>query len=125
MMFATDVLAFTVCLPYIRNMPARTTNSPRKTPKRKRRIPPHVPVGALRLAVGWSLDRLAKEMAENTECAPGRGTLCAIESGDRGASLDLLHALETVYGLPHGTISTTYEPRAPRGVSSKSNRGAA
>lgn len=102
-------------------MPARTPNSPRKTPKRTRRIPPHVPVGALRIAAGWSLERLAKEMAERTECAPGRGTLCAIESGDRGASFDILHALESVYGLPHGTISTTYEPRAPRGKSSKAS----
>lgn len=108
-------------------MPARTINSPRRTPKRTRRVPPHVPLGALRRVAGLSLDQLAKRMAEETDCAPGRGTLCAIESGDRGASLDILHALELVYGLPDGTISTTWEPRAPRGRSKNgaAKRGAA
>lgn len=98
-------------------MPARTANSPRKTPKRERRLPPHVPLSALRTVAGWSLDNLAKQLAEKTPCSPGRGTLCAIEKGDRGASLDLLHALETVYGLEDGTISTTWQPMAPRGKS--------
>lgn len=100
-------------------MPARTLNAPRKSPKRKRRPPPHVPIGALRRVAGISLEQLAKRIAEETDCAPGRGTLCAVESGDRGASLDLLHALETVYGLDHGTISTTWVPRDPRGSSRK------
>jgi transcriptional regulator with XRE-family HTH domain len=106
-------------------MPARTINAPRKTAKRKRRPPPHVPIGALRLAAGLSLDALAKRMAAETDCAPGRGTLCAIESGDRGASLDILHALETVFGLPDGMITTSWEPREPRGKSGSAKRGAA
>jgi transcriptional regulator with XRE-family HTH domain len=84
-------------------------------------MPPHVPLGALRTVAGLSLEGLAKQLAEKTHCAPGRGTLSAIESGQRGASLDLLHALETVYGLEHGTISTTWEPRAPRGKHSKAS----
>lgn len=97
-------------------MPARPPSSARKTPKRARRIPPHVPLGALRLFAGWSYQELSDRLRE-AGCPAGRGTLCAIESGDRGASIDLLHALERVYGLPDGTISTTYEPKAPRGRS--------
>lgn len=100
-------------------MPARTINSPRKTPRREKRVPPHVPIGALRSAAGWSLEDLAQNLAEKTNCAPGRGTLCAVESGARGASIDLLNALEVVYGLKPGTISTTWDPKAPRGKSSK------
>jgi transcriptional regulator with XRE-family HTH domain len=84
-------------------------------------MPPHVPLGALRTVAGLSLEQLARRLSEETDCSPGRGTLCAIESGDRGASLDLLNALEYVYKLKPGTISTTYEPRAPRGASSKAN----
>lgn len=96
-------------------MPARPPNSPRKTKERVRRDPPHAPIKALRLAAGISLQGLADRLAEQTDCNPGRGTLCAIEQGDRGASPELLRAIETVFNLEPGMLSTSWEPRAPRG----------
>jgi len=41
-----------------------------------------------------------------------RGTLSAIESGSRGVSDLMLRALERAFGIPEGSMTTEYSPRA-------------
>ena len=98
-------------------MAARTTYSRSSRQERPRRIPPHVPLGALRHVAGWSLEKLGEEIAKHGVSRPDKGTLSAIESGLRGISVDLLNAIEAAYGLKPGTISTSYEPRPNRRTS--------
>ncbi|NMD55225.1 MULTISPECIES: helix-turn-helix domain-containing protein [Tsukamurella] len=78
---------------------------------RPRRTPPHVSIKILRIAAGLTLDDVAERMAEFGE-APARGTLSAIENGHRGASKEFLDALERALGIPDGSITTNYVPRA-------------
>jgi transcriptional regulator with XRE-family HTH domain len=93
-------------------MPLRAEFQGLKGERRGKQPPPHVPIKALRKVTGITLDRLADEIGRVTgEVAPSRGTLSAIESGARGASQELLDAIEQVYGLDPGTITTTYRPR--------------
>jgi hypothetical protein len=105
------VLASGRGLPYIGHMPARPANLGRRR-KRPVRIPPHVPIKALRLVACISQDELADRIFEITGKRPTKGSLSAIESGLRGPSVELIAALEEAYGLNPGTISTTYRPRA-------------
>lgn len=74
--------------------------------------PPHVPIRALRIVLGIPLDTLAAEIEKITGVKPSRGTLSAIESGNRGASTEMLHAIERAYGLEPGMVTTNYQPRA-------------
>lgn len=78
---------------------------------RAKRTPPHVPLKALRIVARITLDQLADELAELLDERPTRGTLSAIESGSRGASTELISAIEQVYGLDAGTVTTSYRPR--------------
>lgn len=73
-----------------------------------------MPIKYIRLAAGLSLDDVSHTIAEETGRTYGKGTLSAIESGMRGASSELLEALEAAYHLPVGSIKTEYTPRAPR-----------
>lgn len=75
---------------------------------------PHVALGDLRAASGKTLEQVC-ELA--SEVLPGkltRGALSAIENGHRGASTQVLRALEVAYGVRAGAIVTDYEPRAWR-----------
>jgi hypothetical protein len=101
-----DVLDLGTGLPYIGDMPART--SPTRI-KRPRKLTPHVPIKALRIVRGWTLEQLSDALKEQTGLSPGKGTLSAIESSQRGISVDLMEALEAVYKLEPGMISTTYD----------------
>lgn len=80
--------------------------------QRDRQIPPHAPLGAVRKALGLRLDDV---LARIRTAYPGtrmnRGTLSAIESGTRGASDEMLDVLCLGYGLPAGSLTTTYVPR--------------
>lgn len=73
-----------------------------------------MPIKYIRLAAQLSLEEVSGAIAEETGRVYGKGTLSAIESGMRGASSELLEALEAAYHLPAGSIKTEYTPRAPR-----------
>ena len=81
------------------------------TKRRERLVPPHVPLAALRAATGRTLDSVCAAYSEATGENLTRGALSAIENGIRGASTKVLSGLEAAYGLPAGSIDTTYEPR--------------
>ncbi len=85
------------------------------TARSKARKPVHPPVvslGALRSAAGLRIDDILDRLEEETGVRPGRGTISAIENGHRGASREMVEALEAAYGLAPGSIMTSYEPRA-------------
>jgi hypothetical protein len=86
------------------------SNSDQREPK----PPPYVPVRYVRIAAGLTLEDVSLTIEETTGRKYGKGTLSAIESGTRGASSELLEALEVAYNLPAGSIKTDYAPRAPR-----------
>lgn len=99
-------------------MPIGPKTARHKGDDRPSRTPPHVPIGALRAVTDTTLDELAIGIAEilteeagEVVAAPSRGTLSAIESGRRGASAELLFAIEKFYRLTPGTITTAYRPR--------------
>lgn len=73
-----------------------------------------MPVKYVRIAAGLTLEDVSIKIAETTGRRYGKGTLSAIESGMRGASSEVLEALEVAYNLPVGSIKTDYAPRAPR-----------
>lgn len=106
-MFAACLLESAACLPHIGYMPNYTK-------QRKAKTPPHVSLRALRRASGLTLEQVAEAVAEvlGEDTTVNRGTISAIESGLRGASVQMLAALEVAYGLEAGDITTTYEPRA-------------
>lgn len=80
--------------------------------QRDRQIPPHAPLGAVRKAVGLTLDDvLARIRTAYPDTKMNRGTLSAIENGHRGASDQMLDALCLGYGLPAGSLTTAYVPR--------------
>jgi hypothetical protein len=115
------ILAFGQGLPYIGHMPTRPANIGRR---RQKRTPPHVPIKALRLVANWTLDDLADAIGALQDPdveRPSRGTLSAIESGTRGASTELLTAIEQVFRLEPGMITTTYRPRlSPKNLGGES-----
>lgn len=67
---------------------------------------PHV-----RLIAGITLEALLDRIEEETGRRYTRGALSAIENGHRGASAELIGAIEAAYGLPPGAIDTDYRPR--------------
>lgn len=91
--------------------------------QRQRRIPPHAPIRAIRLVSGMTLadvasratvylkERAASDPDRKRSTSLSEGALSAIELGIRGPSVETLEALEHAYGLPSGTLTTTYTPR--------------
>lgn len=77
-------------------------------------MPPHVPIKYVRLAANLSIDDVLARIKEETGRLYTRGAISAIENGHRGASSEILEALEIAYDLPVGSISTSYIPRPPR-----------
>jgi hypothetical protein len=108
--FPKFVLASPFGLPYSRSM----AQGSKYLNQRKPKTPPHVPLKYVRLAAGFSLESVSDTIHDATGRRYGKGTLSAIENGLRGASQELLEALEVAYNLPAGAISTTYAPRAQR-----------
>ena len=72
---------------------------------------PHVRLGDLRQASGKTLEQVCAAASEVLPTPLTRGALSAIENGHRGASLQVLRALEVAYGLRSGAIVTDYQPR--------------
>lgn len=83
--------------------------------QRPRKTQPHVPLAAVRSALGLTLDAVCERVhQEFPELTLSRGHLSGIENGHRGASAQMLHALAIAYGLPPQSITTDYEPRQMR-----------
>ena len=89
----------------------KETQLRRYSRQRNPKVPPHISVGVLRRVSGLKLDDVCDEIEEITGDRPTKGALSAIENGHRGASSELLAALEMVYGLQPGDITTNYTPR--------------
>lgn len=79
--------------------------------QRKSVTPPHIPLKALRVACGLTLDQVCERLAVYGKPTT-RATLSAIEGGHRGASQQMCAALEHAYRLPAGSIDTKYAPRS-------------
>lgn len=89
----------------------KESESRRYSRQRNPKVPPHVSIAVVRRISGLTLDEVCDRVAEITGDRPTKGALSAIENGHRGASVQLLAALEGAYQLPVGAISTTYQPR--------------
>jgi transcriptional regulator with XRE-family HTH domain len=85
------------------------------TAVRPQKPPPMVSIKHLREAHGWSLEEVGNRIYDLTGRRHSKGTLSAVEIGMRGASWELLEALEIAYGLPAHEIKTDYQPKARRG----------
>ncbi len=81
--------------------------------QRAAKIAPHATMRGLRKASGLTLEQVAD--AVNGVLGPkskvNRGTISAIESGLRGASIQMLNAIAVAYGMEPGDLVTDYEPR--------------
>lgn len=64
------------------------------------------------LPVDFDIDDICDGVEAVTGDRPARGTVSAIETGARGASNELLRALEQAYGARPGAITTDYQPRS-------------
>lgn len=83
---------------------------------RAKRTAPHATLKGVRKASGMKLEQVAE--AVNAVLGPkskvNRGTISAIESGIRGASVQMLDAMAVAYGMEPGDLVTDYEPRLGR-----------
>lgn len=86
---------------------------PRYSSQRQPKTPPHATLRGVRKASGMTLDQVAAAVTDVLGANPAinRGTISAIESGIRGASVQMLDALAVAYGMEPGDIVTNYEPR--------------
>lgn len=84
--------------------------------QRRPKTPPHVTLRGLRKASGMTLEQVCEAASEALGLPPEkriqRGSLSLIESGQRGASQQMLDALAVAYGMDPGDIVTDFVPRA-------------
>ncbi len=84
--------------------------------QRQAKTPPHVTLRGLRKATGMTLEQVCNAASEAMGMPEDkriqRGTLSLIESGQRGASQQMLDALAVAYGMDPGDIVTDFVPRA-------------
>lgn len=92
-------------------MPSKPSAKQRYDRQRAAKTPPHVSLKFIRFVAGIKIDELISRMEEATGKRYTVGAISAVENGHRGASVELLRALEGAYGLPEGSITTQYEPR--------------
>lgn len=82
---------------------------------RPEKTPPHVTLRGLRKATGMTLEQVCEAASEALGLPPekrvNRGSLSLIESGQRGASQQMLDALAVAYGMDPGDIVTDFVPR--------------
>ncbi|MEV0367572.1 helix-turn-helix domain-containing protein [Nocardia fusca] len=79
--------------------------------KSKGKGSPHISLHGARLIAGLTIEQLIDRIEAETGRRYSRGSISAVENGHRGASIELLRALEIVYGLPSDSIDTAYQPR--------------
>lgn len=90
-------------------------NQPSKyTTQRTKVAPPVASLTAIRNSKGMTLDAVCERMTDLLDLPPGkeysRGALSAIENGHRGASTEVIKALEVALDLRPGDLVTNYEP---------------
>lgn len=76
--------------------------------------PPSIKLSDLRKSHRMTQAQVAEQVAAITDQPFYSGSLSLIEGGHRGASADILRALEQVYGLAAGAIGTDYQPSHSR-----------
>lgn len=80
--------------------------------QRPKVVPPHASLRSLRKVSGMTLDRVCELANEaDPKLTLTRGALSAIENGHRGASSDVIAALEAAYDLEPGSLDVNYQPR--------------
>lgn len=85
-----------------------TTKQPLKTP-------PVASLRSVRIASQQTLEAVASSVSELLGQTVSRGTISAIETGVRGASVQMLDALAVAYGLEPGDLYVLdYDPRSSR-----------
>lgn len=85
------------------------------TSKQPTKTPPVASLRSVRLASQQTLETVADSVSELLGQKVSRGTISAIETGVRGASVQMLDALALAYGLEPGDIYVSdYDPRASR-----------
>lgn len=75
---------------------------------------PHIALAGFRKALGLSQADLAREVSTVLGREVPQGTISAIETGQRGASTEMLDAITRALDLPAGAVTTSYRPRKPR-----------
>ncbi|MFE3229292.1 XRE family transcriptional regulator [Nocardia sp. NPDC059228] len=82
---------------------------------RERKAPPYVSLRDVRVAAKLTLDDVRRRLWLISGREISNGTLSAVETGQRGASRELLADIEAALNLPASSISTTYLPRRRSG----------
>ncbi len=83
--------------------------------KQRRKVqPPALSLAALRKSHRLSQDSVAEQVAAIIDKPFYSGSLSLIEGGHRGASEEVLRALEQVFGLASGDLTVNYEPSHSR-----------
>ena len=91
-----------------------TLNRTKYDQQRRRVTPPHVPLVAVRNALGLKQVDVAAEVSRILGKSFTKGGLSAIENGHRGASAETLAAIEIALGLRDGDLVTDYTPTHSR-----------
>lgn len=78
--------------------------------QRAKVTPPHVSFNALRVRLGLKQEDVRRKVEVILGKSFTPGAMSAIEKGHRGASAEVLAALETALGLRPGDLVTNYEP---------------
>ena len=76
--------------------------------------PPHIGLADLRKSHRLTQTAVAEQVAAITDKPFYSGSLSLIEGGHRGASADVLAALEQIFGLAAGALVVGYEPSHDR-----------
>ena len=82
--------------------------------QRPKVTPPHVSLAALRKSHRLTQAEVAAQVAAIIDKKFLGTSLSLIEGGHRGASAEVLRALERVFHLEDGDLSVTYEPSHDR-----------
>lgn len=78
--------------------------------QREKVAPPRLGIAALRKSHRLTQEAVADSIASVIDKPFSGGSLSLIELGHRGASAEVLRALEQVFGLASGDLSVEYKP---------------
>lgn len=76
--------------------------------------PPQVSIAVLRKSHRLTQEAVAEQVAAIIDKPFYSGSLSTIEGGHRGASEEVLRALEQVFGLATGDLTVAYQPSHSR-----------
>lgn len=83
-------------------------------PKSREVNPPRIGLAELRKSHRLTQAAVAEQVAAIIDKPYNSGTLSLLEGGHRGASAEVLAALEQVFGLAPGSMAVDYEPSHDR-----------